>query len=127
MATVVVGVITLFGGGKKLVLSDCLYVLGVKRNLVLVSYLSCNGYSSLFNKDSIFIKYGDDVICRGMLLDNLYLLEPISLQINSHKYNHKRKEISLVNQTHLWHLRLGHINLEMIHRMVTGDLLVYSM
>ena len=58
-----------------------------------------------------------------MLSDNLYLLEPISLQINSHESNHKRKEISPVNQTHLWHLRLGHINLERIHRMVTGGLL----
>ena len=97
--------------------------MGVRRNLVSVSCLSCNGYSSLFNKDSVFVKFGDDIICRGMLSNNLYLLEPISLQINSHKSNHKRKEIFLVNQTHLWHLRLGHINLERICRMVTGGLL----
>ena len=58
-----------------------------------------------------------------MLSDNLYLLEPILLQINSHESNHKRKEIFPVNQTHLWHLRLGHINLERIRRMVTGGLL----
>ena len=124
VATVTVGVITLhFGGGKKLVLSNCLYVPGVRRNLVSVSCLSCNGYSSLFNKNFIFIKYRYDVICRGMLSDNLYLLEPISLQINSHESNHKRKEISPVNQTHLWHLRLDHINLERIRSMVTGGLL----
>ena len=124
VAVVAVGVVTLhFEGGKKLVLSDCLYVPGVRKNFVLVSYLSCNGYSSLFNKDYVFIKYGDDIICRGMLSDNLYLLEPISLQINSHESNHKRKEIFPVNQTHLWYLRLGHINLERIRRMVTGGLL----
>ena len=80
VAAVVVGVVTLhFEGDKIMVLSDCLYAPGVRRNLVSVSCLSCNGYSSLFNKDSIFIKYGDDVICYGMLSDNLYLLEPISL------------------------------------------------
>ena len=124
VAAVAVGVVILhFGGGKKLVLSDCLYVPSVRRNLVSVSYLLCNGYSSLFNKDSIFVKYGDDIICHGMLSDNLYLLEPISLQINSHESNHKRKEIFSVNQTHLWHLRLGHINLERIRRMVTSGLL----
>ena len=78
MAAVAVGVVTLhFEGGKKLVLSDCLYVSGVRRNLVSVSCLSYNGYSSLFNKDYVFVKYGDDVICHGMLSDNLYLLEPI--------------------------------------------------
>ena len=58
-----------------------------------------------------------------MLSDNLYLLEPISLQINLHESNHKKKEIFPINQTHLWHLRLGHINLERICRMVTGGLL----
>ena len=80
VAAVVVRVVTLhFGGGKKLVLSDCLYVPGVRRNLVSVSCLSCNRYSSLFNKYFIFIKYKNDVICRGMLSDNLYLLEPTSL------------------------------------------------
>ena len=93
-----------------MVLEDCLYVPDVRRNLISVFCLSCNGYSSVFNKNFIFVKYNDDIIYRGMLSDNLYLLEPISLQINSHKTNHKRKKISPVNQTHLWHLRLGHIN-----------------
>ena len=89
MATVAVGVVTLhFEGGKFLVLDDCLYVPGVRRNLVSVSCLSCNGYSLVFNKDSVFVKYNDDIICHGMLSNNLYLLEPISLQINSHETNH---------------------------------------
>ena len=105
VAAVVVGVVTLhFEGGKKLVLSDCLYVSDVRRNLVSVFCLSCNEYSSLFNKNSVFVKYGDDMICREMLSDNLYLLEPILLKINSHESNHKRKKISPVNQIHLWHL-----------------------
>ena len=124
VAAIAVGVVTLhFEGGKFLVLDNYLYVPDVSRNLVSVFCLSCNGYLSVFNKDSIFIKYNDDIICRGMLSDNLYLLEPISLQINSHESNHNRKEISPINQTHLWHLRLGHINLERIHRMVTGGLI----
>ena len=102
VAAVAVGVVTLhFEGGKFLVLDDCLYVPRVRRNLVSVFCLSCNGYSSVFNKYSFFVKYNDDIICRGMLSDNLYLLEPISLQINSHETNYKRKEIFVVNQTHL--------------------------
>ena len=56
VAIVVVGVVTLhFEGGKMLVLSDCLYVPGVRRNLVSVFYLLCNGYPSLFNKDSVLL------------------------------------------------------------------------
>ena len=107
VAAIAVGIVTLcFEGGKFFILSDCLYVPGVRRNLVSVSCLSCNGYSSIFNKCSIFIKFNDDIICCGMLIDNLYLLELISLQINSHETNHKRKEISPINQTDLWHLKI---------------------
>ena len=102
VAVVVVGVVTLyFKGGKFLILDDCLYVPRVRRNLVSVFCLSCNGYSSVFNKNLVFVKYNDDIICCGMLQDNLYLLKPISLQINSYETNHKRKKISPVNQTHL--------------------------
>ena len=98
VAAIVVGVVTLhFEGGKFLILDDCLYVPNVRRNLVSVFCLTCNGYSSIFNKDSIFIKLSDDIICCGMLHDNLYLLKPLTLQINLHETNHKRKEISPVN------------------------------
>ena len=46
VAAVVVGVITLhFEGGNFLVLDDCLYVPDVRRSLVSVFCLSCNGYS----------------------------------------------------------------------------------
>ena len=75
----------------------------------------------LFNKNLIFIKYDVDVICVGTLVDNLYLVEPITpIQINSNESNHKRKERSSVDQTQLWHLRLDHINLDMIRRLITS-------
>ena len=49
VAAVAVGVVTLhFEGDKFLVLNDCLYVPGVRRNLVLIFCPSCNGYSSIF-------------------------------------------------------------------------------
>ena len=87
VAAVVVGVVTLHFGDKFLVLDDYLYVPRVRRNLVSISCLSCNEYLSVFNKNLVFVRYNDDIICRGMLQDNLYLLEPISLQINSHESN----------------------------------------
>ena len=89
MAVVVVGVVTLhFEGDKVLILDDFLYVPEVRRNLVSISCLSCNGYSLYFNKNFVSIKFNDEVICSGMLCDNLYLLEPKTLQIYSHETNH---------------------------------------
>ena len=70
VAAVAVGVVTLhFEGGKILVLDDCLYVPDVRRNLISIFCLSCNRYSSFFNKNSVFIKFNDDIICSGMLHD----------------------------------------------------------
>ena len=122
MVAVVVGVMTLYsGGGKVLVLQDCLYIPNVRRNLIFISNLACNGFLALFNKNLVFVKLTDDVIYFGMLVDNLYMLEPITpMQINLYESNHKRKESSSVNQAQLWHLRLGHINLDRIRRWVTS-------
>ena len=72
MATKVVGEVSLhFGGHKVLILRDCLYVLNIRKNLISISYLACNGYSTLFNKNSVSILNGKDKICSGMLIDNL--------------------------------------------------------
>ena len=66
VVAVAVGVVTLhFEGDKVLVLDDCLYVLDVRRNLVSVFCLSCNGYSSVFNKNYIFIKFNDELYIVG--------------------------------------------------------------
>ena len=57
MAVVVVGVVTLyFSGGKELVLQDCLYVPSIRRNMISIPSLACNGFLTLFNNKSIFIK-----------------------------------------------------------------------
>ena len=86
VAAVAMGVVSLFfSGGKLLVLNDCLYVPNVRRNLISISSLSCNGCSAIFNKNFVSIKYDVNENYCGMLVDNLYILEPIShLQVNSH-------------------------------------------
>ena len=96
VAAVTVGVVSLlFLGRKILVLEDCLYVPNVRKNLISVSSLSCNGFSAIFNKNFVSVKYDADEICCGMLIDSLYIIELIShLQVNSIESNHKRKKPS---------------------------------
>ena len=109
-----------------MILNDCLYIPNVRRNLISVSCLSCTNFSAIFNKNLVSIKCNGDEICVGKLVDNLYILEHIShVQVNSIESNHKRKEPSLVNQTQLLYLRLGHINLDRIRRLVTSDTSVH--
>ena len=106
-----------------LVLKDCLYVPSIRRNLISYLCLICFGYYVHFN-DSIVIKYNKHFIYSGSLVDNLYIINPIypTLQLtemnNTTSLPSKRKEPSKMNQTYLWHLRLGHINLRRIQRLV---------
>ena len=51
VAAVAVGVVSLYFAGEKILgLEDCLYVPNVRRNLISVSCLACNGFSAIFNK-----------------------------------------------------------------------------
>ena len=73
VAVITVEDVTLhFTRGKELVLVDCLYVYKVRRNLISILSLSCNGYSVLFKKIYVFIKWNDEIIYDGSLIDNLY-------------------------------------------------------
>ena len=123
-AVVVVGDYYLnFGTNRYLLLKDCLYVPSIRRNLISVSSMVKDGYSVLFN-DSVIIKLNKRFIYSGTLMDNLYIINLVSPSLQQNELNNtnvlpcKRKEPSQMNQTYLWHLPLGHINLKRISRLV---------
>ena len=113
-----------FSRNKTMVLKNCLYVPTFRKNLISVSMLIKDGYSVSFD-DKVVIKKNKHFICSGALVSNLYIINPIEptvkpMEINNTSPNsNKRKEPSQMNQTYLWHLRLGHINLRRIQRLVS--------
>ena len=117
-----------FGRDRYLLLKDCLYVPSIRRNLISVSSLVKDRYSILFN-DFFIIKLNKRFICSGTLMDNLYTINLVSPSLQQNELNntnvfpYKRKEPSQMNQTYLWHLRLGHINLKQISRLVQNGTL----
>ena len=124
VATIIVGDYYLnFGRDRYLLLKYCLYVPSIRRNLISVSSLVKVGYSVLFH-DYVIIKLNKTFIYSGTLMDNLYIINPICPSLQQNELNNtnvlpcKRKEPSQMNQTYLWHLRLGHINLKRISRLV---------
>lgn len=124
VAAVAVGDVYLsFGRNKTLVLRNCLYVPSFRKNLISVSKLFKDGYSVSFD-NKVIIRKNKHFICSGTLVGNLYLISLTpstmqSMEINNTSSNsNKRKEPSQINQTYLWHLRLGHINLRRIQRLV---------
>ena len=59
------------------------------------------------------------VVTCGTLMNNLYHIDCVVIQVNNVKKKRslKRKEPSIY-RTQLWQLRLGHINLKIIQRLV---------
>ena len=93
--------------------------------MISASKLALDGYKVCLDHN-VFITMNKQVICFGTLQDNLYIINPSqrALQLQNRELNNtssivnKRKEPSNLNQTLLWHLRLGHINLRRIQRLV---------
>ena len=97
-------------------------------NLISVSELSNKGYSFTFGTEVVIIRNGS-FICSGIKSNGLYVITPsvsdesvIELNNSMVTVPTKRKEPSS-NPTRLWHMRLGHINLNRINRLVKEGIL----
>ena len=106
-------------------LANVYYIHGFTRNLILVSRLSEQLYSISLSNKSVIISRNGLNICSGLIENNLHVLRPLihTSLLNTElfkveKPKTKRQKISPNNETYLWHLRLGHINLDRIDRLV---------
>ena len=79
---------------------------------------------SFINNDIVISRNGLD-ICQAKPKNGLYVLRPIERSLNNselfkvkHLKSNKRQKVSHSDNTYLWHLRLGHINLDRINRLV---------
>ena len=97
---------------------DCLFVPDSRKNLISVSKLCNDNYSISFNKTYVSIMKENEVVTCGTLMNNLYHIDCVVIQVDNVENSLKRKEPS-INQTQLWHLRLGHINLKRIQSLVS--------
>ena len=114
ISVIAVGDLSLsFSNNSVLVLHDCLFVLDSRKNLISVSKLCNNNYSISFNKTYVSNMKENEVVTCGTLVNNLYHIDCVVIQVDNVEKSLKRKEPS-INQTHLWRLRLGHINLKRI-------------
>ena len=116
-----VGVVSLhFSCDRKLILNNVFYVPDMRKNLISVSRLFEFNYSVTFHS-GVDISRDGNIICSGRMHDNLFYIYPDTPALHNVQQESstslKRKESS-TNDTYLWHLRLGHINLKRIQRLV---------
>ena len=77
------------------VLHDCLFVQYSIKNLVSVSKLCNDIYSISFNKTFVSIMNKNEVVRSGTLMNNLYHIDCVMIQVKNVKKSLKRKEPSI--------------------------------
>ena len=113
-----------FNNNKFLVLDNVYFIPSFRRNLISISSLFEQSIQVSFNNNSVIIFRSGLNICTGFIDSGLYMIRPKSNSLlNTEMFRveqpkHKRQKISHDNDTYLWHLRLGHINLNRIERLV---------
>ena len=116
-----------FTTNKFLILRDVYFIPGFKRNLIYVSRLNEQLFNVSFDNEGVSISKNGLNICYGYLDNGLYFIKPISkplLNIEMFKVakpKSKKQKISQKDDTYLWHLRLGHININMIERLTKDE------
>ena len=95
----------------------------MRRNLISVSELSNKGYSFTFETE-VVIRRNGSFIYSDIKSNGFYLITPNIFDESMMELNNsmgtvptKRKEPSS-NPIRFWHMRLGHINLNRINRLV---------
>ena len=89
-----------FSNNSVLVLHDCLFVLDSRKNLISISKLCNDSYSDSFNKTYVSIMKENEVVTCGTLMNNLYHIDCVVIQVDNVEKTLKRKGPS-VNQTRL--------------------------
>ncbi|KAM2605239.1 hypothetical protein TB2_034059 [Malus domestica] len=106
--------------GEVLELKNCLYFPSCIKNLISISKLLRDGHSILFDKMSCTLYLNGRIISHGNMIEGLFHLETNSgmhciTSRNTSKLKRAREE---VNQEKMWHLKLGHVNLDNIRKML---------
>ena len=103
-----------------LILNNVLFIPGFRRNLISISKLLDDGFSISFNNNMVVISRNGLTICIGNSENNLYVLRPLTHNslFNTEMFKVEKPKTKWLkishNDTYLWHLKLGHINLDRI-------------
>jgi hypothetical protein len=93
--------------GKELTLHDCLFVPEFGVNLISMATLDKNGFSSLFQNQTLVLKKNQALITTGKCQNGLYYLPGVPSM--THAFHTGPKTDNVDSEYLKWHLRLGHI------------------
>ena len=106
--------------GKELTLNNVLYVLEIRKNLVSGSLLNKHGFRMVFESDKVVLSKNGMYVGKGYVTDGLFKLNVMTVKPkNINKVNNS--SAYLLESSSLWHNRLGHVNYDIMHRLINLD------
>ncbi|KAD4982077.1 hypothetical protein E3N88_18748 [Mikania micrantha] len=109
-----------YPSGLVLTLNNCLFAPGLTRNIISVSLLFEQGFKYVFNGIAISTYLNDVFYFEAKPRTGIY---EIDVQPNNNIYNLSKRIKSGINDTFLWHCRLGHISKSRIKRLQSEGIL----
>ncbi|KAI3777237.1 hypothetical protein L1987_47035 [Smallanthus sonchifolius] len=106
--------------GLVVVLNNCLFAPGLTRNIISVSLLFEQGFKYVFNGIAISAYLNDIFYFEAKPQNGIY---EIDVQTDNNIYNLSKRIKSGINDTFLWHCRLGHISKARIKRLQSERIL----
>jgi len=107
--------------GRILQLNNCYFVPVLSRNLISVSSLCKTGFKFVFEKYGCSFSFKNELFGTGMLCDDLFFIDTIYEVFNVEPPIKRKRDD--VNETYLWHCRLGHINETRLSKLYTERLI----
>ena len=104
----------------KILPSDCHFCPSFLLNVISVGQLAIEGYDFSIKKDILNIIMNDMSMMCGQLSSGIYVLSrPVNVLCTPNKH----PKLDDVEDSYLWHYRLGHINKNRISRLVREGIL----
>ena len=102
--------------GKELTLTNVLYVLEIINNLVFGSLLNSQGFRSVFESDKFVSSKSGMYVGNGHMSDGMWKLNVMTI-IKSNM-NKAGTSTYILESSNLWHGRLGHVNYDILRRLI---------
>ena len=120
-----IGAISLvLSSGHILNLKDVVFVPSMRRNLISVVALDCDGYFCNFGNGKLQLLYDACIVGSGSLCDGLYKIDLHPTFINSiNAVTSKKRGRIDESSSMLWHRRLGHISRDRMQRLIKEGVL----
>ena len=102
--------------GKELTVTNVLYVPKIRKNLVSGSLLNSHGFWLVFESDKFVLSKSGMYVKKGYMSDGMWKLNVMTI-IKS-DINKAGTFAYILESSNLWHGRLGHVNYDILHRLI---------